>query len=48
MYTINYFIDSTDNTKERTCNSVEELSNWINKMFKRFGSRLVVTSIRTV
>ena len=45
MYIINYCIDSTDNAKEHTVENIEDMSYWIESMFKAYGLRLVVTSI---
>ncbi len=45
MYLISYYIDSTDNAKEHTSQTKENLLYWIENMFPAYGSRLVVTSI---
>lgn len=45
MYTISYFIDATDNAKEHTSQTKENLLYWIENMFQAYGSRLVVTRI---
>jgi len=45
MYTISYFIDSTDNAKEHNSQTKENLLYWIENMFQAYGSRLVVTRI---
>lgn len=48
MFLINYFIDSTDNSKEHTVELASDLEYWISMNFMALGGRLVVTSIRMV